>query len=94
MGQQIEKLARFAAETRLEDIPAPVQRHAKMVLLDTLGVILAGAERPEVRDLRERLAPSGGTGATVYAGTSGLAGGRRTRGRQRPRDARRFHHWL
>jgi len=67
MGQQIEKLARFAAETRLEDIPAPVRQHAKMVLLDTLGVILAGAERPEVRELRGRLAPTGGTGATVYA---------------------------
>ena len=67
MGQQIEKLARFAAETRLEDIPAAVQKHAKMVLLDTLGVILAGAERPEVRELRERLAPTAGTGATVYA---------------------------
>ena len=67
MGQPIEKLARFAAGTRLEDIPAPVRQHAKMVLLDTLGVILAGAERPEVRELRERLAPTAGTGATVYA---------------------------
>jgi 2-methylcitrate dehydratase PrpD len=42
-----------------------VRRHTKLVLLDTLGVILAGAERPEVRQLRERL--TGGTGATVYA---------------------------
>ncbi len=67
MGQQIEKLAQFVAKTQLADIPASVQRHAKMVLLDTLGVILAGAERPEVRELRERLAPTAGTGATVYA---------------------------
>ncbi len=67
MGQQIEKLAQFVAVTRLEDIPAPVQRHAKMVLLDTLGVILAGSERPEVRELTQRLAPTAGTGATVYA---------------------------
>jgi len=35
------------------------------VLLDTLGVILAGAERPEVRRLREQL--GAGSGATVYA---------------------------
>ena len=34
-------------------------------MLDTLGVILAGSERPEVAALRERL--SGGSGATVYA---------------------------
>jgi 2-methylcitrate dehydratase PrpD len=37
------------------------------VLLDTLGVILAGHERPEVVGLRERLAPSSGSGATIYA---------------------------
>jgi len=44
-----------------------VQRHTKLVLLDTLGVILAGGERPEVRQLRDRLAANAGTGATVYA---------------------------
>ncbi len=67
MGRQIERLAQFVAETRWQDIPEPVQRHAKLVLLDTLGVILAGSERPEVRQLRERLAGGAGTGATVYA---------------------------
>jgi 2-methylcitrate dehydratase PrpD len=36
-------------------------------VLDTLGVILAGADRPEVRGLRERLSATAGTGATVYA---------------------------
>jgi 2-methylcitrate dehydratase PrpD len=68
MGQQIEELARFVAETRPEDIPQAVRDHAKVTLLDTLGVILAGSTRPEVAALRARL--SGGTGATVYA--SGL----------------------
>ena len=67
MGQQIEELARFVAATRWEDIPEPVRRHAKLTLLDTLGVILAGGERPEMRQLRERLAATAGTGATVYA---------------------------
>src|SRR5207302_6816311 len=67
MGLQIERLAEFLALTRWEDIPEPVQRHTKLVLLDTLGVILAGAERPEVRELREALASTGGTGATVFA---------------------------
>jgi len=67
VGQQIEELARFVAETRCEDIPEPVRRHAKLVLLDTLGVILAGSERPEVAGLRKRLAPTAGSGATVYA---------------------------
>ena len=54
MGQAIEELAQFVAQTQCEDIPEPVQLHAKLVLLDTLGVILAGSERPEVRELRER----------------------------------------
>lgn len=66
MARQIEELARFVAETRLEDIPETVRRHAKLVLLDTLGVILAGSERPEVAALRERLGATAGTGATVY----------------------------
>jgi 2-methylcitrate dehydratase PrpD len=67
MGREIEELARFAARTRWEDVPEPVQRHTKLVLLDTLGVILAGSERPEVRQLRDRLAATGGVGATVFA---------------------------
>ena len=67
MGQQIEELAKFVARTRWEDVPRSVQQHTKLVLLDTLGVILAGAERPEVRELRDRLALTAGTGATVFA---------------------------
>ncbi|HEY3912229.1 MAG TPA: MmgE/PrpD family protein, partial [Stellaceae bacterium] len=67
MGQEIERLARFVAQTQWEEIPEAVQQHAKLVLLDTLGVILAGSVRPEVRQLRERLAATVGTGATVYA---------------------------
>src|SRR3954465_14886438 len=66
MGRQIEELARFVARTRCEDIPEWVQAHAKLVLLDTLGVILAGGERPEVAALRERLGAGAGSGATVY----------------------------
>jgi 2-methylcitrate dehydratase PrpD len=67
MGWQIDELARFVATTACEDIPAPVRRHAKMVFLDTLGVILAGSERPELRTLRQRLAGTAGSGATLYA---------------------------
>ncbi len=67
MGYQIERLARFVAQTQWEDIPHAVQRHAKLVMLDTLGVILAGSERPEARQLRERLGGTAGAGATVFA---------------------------
>ena len=67
MGHQIERLAQFVAQTQWEDLPHAVQRHAKLVMLDTLGVILAGSERPEARQLRERLAGTAGAGATVLA---------------------------
>jgi 2-methylcitrate dehydratase PrpD len=67
MGREIEKLAEFVAKTQWEDAPEPVQRHTKLVMLDTLGVVLAGAERPEVGQLRERLAGTAGGRATVYA---------------------------
>ena len=67
MGREIEKLAEFVATTQWEDIPAAVQQHTRLVVLDTLGVILAGAERPEMSQLRERMAATAGTGATVFA---------------------------
>jgi 2-methylcitrate dehydratase PrpD len=49
MGEQIERLAQFVTETQWNEIPEAVQQHARLVLLDTLGVILAGAEQPEVQ---------------------------------------------
>src|SRR5262244_461230 len=67
MGQHIEELARFAAGTSWDDIPEAVREHAKLVLLDTLGVILAGSLQPEVTAARARLVAAGGRGATVYA---------------------------
>jgi 2-methylcitrate dehydratase PrpD len=67
MGQSIEELAHFVAETPWEAIPRAVREHAKLVLLDTLGVILAGSAQPEVAGARERLTATGGRGATVYA---------------------------
>src|ERR1700693_2741788 len=67
MGREVEELARFVAQTRLEEIPEAVRRHARLVLLDTLGVILAGSERPAMQAWRGRLAPTAGSGATVYA---------------------------
>ncbi|HVY14679.1 MAG TPA: MmgE/PrpD family protein [Rhodopila sp.] len=68
MGAEIERLAAFAAETAWDDIPAAVKQHAKLTLLDTLGVILGGTGRPEVRALRASLA--NGTGAKDAGATA------------------------
>ena len=67
LGEQIEKLAQFVARTSWDDMPAAVHRRAKLVLLDTIGVTLAGAVRPEVIGLRERLLAGPGRGLTVLA---------------------------
>src|SRR6185436_16339656 len=67
MGEAIETLAQFVAGTPWEAIPTAVRRHAKLVLLDTLGVILAGSVQPEVAGVRARLTATGGQGATIYA---------------------------
>ena len=66
MGQQIEELVRFIANARWTDIPSTVQQHAKLVVLDTFGVILSGSERPEVWALRDQMNRTAGSGATVY----------------------------
>src|SRR5881628_3462764 len=67
MGQAIEELAHFIAGTPWEAIPKSVRDHAKLVLLDTVGVILAGSVQPEVAGVRARLTATGGHGATIYA---------------------------
>ena len=67
MAQAIETLAHFAATTGWDDIPAPVQRRAKLILLDTIAVMLAGSARPEMRALQAGLASTAGSGATVFA---------------------------
>ena len=40
--EQLEKLANFVVKTRWEDLPAPVARDAKYLLLDSIGCALAG----------------------------------------------------
>src|SRR5262247_2501230 len=67
MGQAIEELAHFVAETPWEAIPESVREHAKLVVLDTVGVILAGSVQPEVAGARARLIATGGQGATILA---------------------------
>ena len=67
MSHHIEQLSQFVADTQWHDLPDRVQRQAKLVFFDTFGVILAGSVRPEVVKLREQMASTAGTGATLYA---------------------------
>jgi 2-methylcitrate dehydratase PrpD len=51
----IEALRRFAATTRLDDVPADVVRHTRLLLLDTLGALAGGLRYPQVRALTEEI---------------------------------------
>jgi 2-methylcitrate dehydratase PrpD len=67
MGQSVEALAQFVVQARWDEVPEAVRRHARLVLLDTLGVILAGSEQPELQGLRAQLSRGAGSGATILA---------------------------
>ena len=69
MGKEIEGLAQFAAGTEWDRVPADVQRHTKLVVLDTL----AGSEGTA--------AAAGGGGRNRRHGfRAGLGGLRRAHG--------------
>jgi 2-methylcitrate dehydratase PrpD len=48
--------ARFARNTRFDDLPETVVSRARLVMLDSLGAIIAGAAEPEMRAAMRRLA--------------------------------------
>jgi 2-methylcitrate dehydratase PrpD len=62
------ELAAFCAGLRPDAIPAAVTDHAALVLLDTVGVIAAGAQEPEIGRLADRLAALHGAGEAPLIG--------------------------
>ncbi|MEX2145895.1 MAG: MmgE/PrpD family protein [Candidatus Rokuibacteriota bacterium] len=59
----LTRLARFVHETRLGDLPASTVKASRLVLLDTIGAIVAGSALPENTRLAHRAArraPHGG----------------------------------
>jgi 2-methylcitrate dehydratase PrpD len=67
VARELRELARLVAETRWEDVPIDVCQQTLLVLLDTFGVLTAGALAPEVSRLRSALTAGGGGGCTVVA---------------------------
>lgn len=61
-------IARFAAETRVEDVPSEVLAHAQWDILDTIGCALFGQTLPIAAILRTALGISGGSGTSVVWG--------------------------
>jgi 2-methylcitrate dehydratase PrpD len=47
-ARDLDRIAAFIAAQRYETLPAAVRERAALVLMDTVGVIIGGAEEPEV----------------------------------------------
>ncbi|HVY16128.1 MAG TPA: MmgE/PrpD family protein, partial [Rhodopila sp.] len=63
-------LARFAAGLRFADIPAPVREHAKLCVLDGLGVALFGAGLPWTAMVRDMAAEEGAHPVASFWGSA------------------------
>ena len=63
-----EAVGHFAATTRWDDIPAPVQAFGRLLFVDTLGALFGGLRYPQVRALAERLAAAEDPGAATPFG--------------------------
>jgi 2-methylcitrate dehydratase PrpD len=63
------KLAQFIVETRYEDIPAAVVHAAKRVMIDTVGVMIAGAQEPASRVIASFVRNLGGNPHARVIGT-------------------------
>lgn len=67
----LTRFAEFLTATCYEDLPPAVVAHARLVFLDTVGVILAGNQEPECRALLQNVRTLQ-TGATASVLTDGL----------------------
>jgi 2-methylcitrate dehydratase PrpD len=63
-------LARFAAGLRYSDIPPAVTEHAKLCILDGLGVALFGAQLPWTRHVLDLALAEGATPAASFWGSA------------------------
>lgn len=66
-------LGEFAANLRWEEVPLNVRQRVGLIMLDTLGVTMAGASTPEVIALRDSWSPGEGPVSIIGAGRSSSA---------------------
>ena len=71
----LEQWSRFATDFRPADLPAEAMDRAKLVLLDSIGVIASGMQEPELRALLPRLAATQSGSLPVIGGGVSLAPG-------------------
>lgn len=68
----LRRLSEFLAQTRLADLPADIVTQAVTVVADCLAVIAAGAQEPEMRNLRALEGRRSGQRTSTVIGTRGL----------------------
>lgn len=66
----LDRVAAFAGDLRLADLPGEVVEHSKLILSDVVAAMLSGSRAPEVQALTRRLARDGAGSSTVI-GTPG-----------------------
>src|SRR5712691_43297 len=69
----LDRLAQFVSTTTHASLPAPVIAAARLVLLDTLGAMLAGSRLPENARLARLVAERSGPRTAVLIGHAGRA---------------------
>jgi 2-methylcitrate dehydratase PrpD len=67
-AEYLARLARFAADTRLDSLPASTVTAAKLVLLDTLGAMIAGSALSENAKLAQLAASRSGRETATLIG--------------------------
>ena len=70
-SQQLLDLCQFLAGRKSENTPYSVLHHAKLVLLDTLAVILKGSRVPEVNEIAQRFGRCGNEAGATCPGRPG-----------------------
>lgn len=65
----VDRLATFVAELGLHDVGAAAIDHAKLIVRDTLGTLLAGVAQPENAAAAAAAGKIGGPGAATVAGS-------------------------
>ncbi|HMH51117.1 MAG TPA: MmgE/PrpD family protein [Candidatus Acidoferrum sp.] len=73
MMDYLDQLAQFVRTTNYVSLPAPVIAAARLVLLDTLGAMLAGSRLPENARLARLVAERSGPRTAVLIGHAGRA---------------------
>ena len=68
MPVYLDRLARFVNEIRLEHLESSTVNAAKLVVLDTIGAMLAGSRLPENKKLAQAVVKIGGQGSATLLG--------------------------